>query len=209
MEDQKDAASTRKTAHSALRVAARHRRAGIRDNNPVRRSRSLQGRLGGRQYVQCWRLRQVQRRYLHLSSNPHGSCWRKLESGLDAVVVVHGRIVHRRHAHSDTGVHSDTSVYSDTSAYSDTNTDPEPGPGMQRGSDLDRDCDLYGWPAREPERRPLRSQVVDSKPEPGDQLRPGWPLAAYRPLRHADADASSHANSCAHTDTITAADRVA
>jgi len=33
MEDQEDAASTRKTAYSALRVAARHRRAGVRDNN--------------------------------------------------------------------------------------------------------------------------------------------------------------------------------
>src|SRR5262249_24327857 len=122
-----------------------------------------------------------------------------------AVVVAHRRIVRRRHANSNTSAHADAS------AHADTNTDTEPGPGMQRGSDLDRDRDLHWRPAREPERRHLRSQVVDSKPESGDQLRPGRPLAAYWPLRHADgdADANSYADSGAYTDPNAAADRVA
>src|SRR5262245_36661526 len=90
-------------------------------------------------------------------------------------------------------------------------TDAEPRPWMQRGSDLDRDRDLYRRAARESERRHLRSKVVDSKPESRDQLRPGRPLAAHRPLRHAvaDANASSYAYTRAYTNAYTAADRVA
>jgi hypothetical protein len=101
-----------------MRVAARHRRAGIRDNKPVRRPKPLQGRLGGRQYLQRGRLRQVQRRYLHLSSIPYGLCRRWLDSGLDAGVVEHGRLVYWRHdanAHS-TASHSDTRADANTGA---------------------------------------------------------------------------------------------
>ena len=46
---------------------------------------------------------------------------------------------------------------------------------------MDRGRDLYRRSARESERRHLRSQVVDSKPESRDQLRTGRPLAAHRP----------------------------
>src|SRR5262249_135039 len=81
-------------------------------------------------------------------------------------------------------------------------------------SDLDRGRDLYRWAARESERRYLRSQMVDSKPESGDQLRHGRPLAAYRPLRpipyaYAYTDASAYTNAGAYPDASTDADRVA
>ena len=78
-----------------------------------------------------------------------------MESGLDAVFMAHGRIVHRRraNAYSNTRANSNTRADPDTRAHANSNTDSDPRPGMQRGSDLDRDRDLYRWPAREPERR--------------------------------------------------------
>src|SRR5262249_28572290 len=57
-------------------------------------------------------------------------------------------------------------AYADARAYAHT----ESRPRLQRDSSVDRFRDLHGRPARESERRHLRSQVVDSKPEPGDQL---------------------------------------
>ena len=136
-----------------------------------------------------------------------------MESGLDAVVVAHRRLVRRRHANAYTGAYANSNTRSDayTRAHADTNTDTKPGPWMQRGPDLDRDRDLYRWPAREPERRHLRSQVVDSKPESRDELRTGRPLAAHRPLHTADADADavSYANTGPNTDANAAAHRVA
>jgi hypothetical protein len=65
-----------------------------------------------------------------------------------------GRNVRRRHANSNTRPDANTRAQADTNtrAHADTNTDPEPGHGMQRGSDLDCERDLYGRPAGEPER---------------------------------------------------------
>jgi hypothetical protein len=74
-----------------------------------------------------------------------------LESGLDAVAVDNGRLVYYQpDAHS----YSPTS-HTDADSYSNSGADANSKPGMQWGSDLDCDCDLYGRPAREPERRPL------------------------------------------------------
>jgi hypothetical protein len=49
-----------------------------------------------------------------------------LESGLDAVVMAHGRIVYRRHAnaYSNTRANSNTCADADTRAHTNTNTDP-------------------------------------------------------------------------------------
>jgi hypothetical protein len=64
--------------------------------------------------------------------------------------MAHGRIVRRRrpNAYSNTSANSNSSAHADTRANS--NTDPRPG--MQRGSNLDRERDLYGRPAGKPER---------------------------------------------------------
>jgi len=72
---------------------------------------------------------------------------------------------------------------------------------MRRGSGMDRDRDLYGRPARKPERLYLRSQVVDSKSEPGNQLLRRLPMAVDRALRPADADANADANAGADSDS--------
>src|SRR5262249_20010674 len=149
-----DAESKRKIAYRTLRVIARHGRAVIRGNEPVLRPRPLQGRLGGRQYVQCGRLCQVQRRDLHLYSNPHGICRRRLESGLDAVAVEYWRLVYRRHDAPSPSPFSHADTDADSTSHTDAHarTDTESRPGMQRDSDLDRDRDLHGRPARELER---------------------------------------------------------
>jgi hypothetical protein len=126
-----------------------------------------------------------------------------LDSGLDAVVVAHGRLVRRRpHAHSSSN--SDAHSYS----RANSNSDAEPGHRMQRDSDLDRDRDLYRRAARELQRLHLRSQVVESKPESSVQLRPRWPMAAHRLLRHdADSNSYSYSNSYTGANANTTADR--
>jgi hypothetical protein len=165
----------------------------------------MQGKLGGRQYLQRGRLRHIQRRDLHLSSNPHGLRRRRLDPGLDAVLVAHGWIVYRQpDAHSHSASHANANSNTGANSY----TDAESGPRMQRNSDLDCDCDLHWRTARDPEWPHLRSQVVDSKPESCDQLRPRRPLAAYRPLRP-DANSNSYTGANSYADAIANANTAA
>jgi hypothetical protein len=81
--------------------------------------------------------------------------------------MAHWWIVRRRpdaNAYSAAS-HTDAGANTDPRADANTYTDAESGPGMQWGPDMERNRDLYRWAARESERRHLRSQVVDSKPE--------------------------------------------
>ena len=79
--------------------------------------------------------------------------------------MAHGRIVRRR---PDAYAYSNSRADANAESNSDADTHAESRHGMQWGPDLDRGRDIYRRPARESERRPLRSQVVDSKPESGD-----------------------------------------
>src|SRR5262249_2498984 len=115
--------------------------------------------------------------------------------------MAHGRLVRRRpdaHSHS----HSKSSpadAYSRPDSDSRADSATESRLRLQRDSNVDPDRDLHGRPARESERLHLRSQVVDSKPEPGDQLRRRWPMEADRPLRPAGSEPESGqwvCNSC-------------
>jgi hypothetical protein len=130
-----------------------------------------------------------------------------LDSSLDAVVVAHGRLVRRRpHAHSSSN--SDAHSYSRANSNSDAESNSNSGHRMQRDSDLDRDRDLYRRAARKLQRLHLRSQVVESKPESSVQLRPRWPMAAHRLLRHdADSNSNSYSNSYTGANANTTADR--
>src|SRR5262249_34188070 len=133
---------------------------------------------------------------------------RRLEPGRDRLVVAHGRLVYRwpdAHAHSHSPhAHAYSRAYADAWAHADT----ESWLRLQRDSSVDRSRDLHGRPARESERLHLRSQVVDSKPESGDQFRRRWAMAAYRPLPYdahanslgADADADGNTDTSAGRD---------
>jgi hypothetical protein len=84
-----------------------------------------------------------------------------LESGLDAIIVAHRRLVYRWYSHAYADAHSDayawshTNADSDSDSDSDAHSDSDSRPGMRRGSNLDRDRDLYGRPAGATERRSL------------------------------------------------------
>jgi hypothetical protein len=86
-----------------------------------------------------------------------------LESGLDAIIVAHRRLVYRWYSHAYADAHSDAYAWSHTNADSDSDSDSDSDahsdsdsrPGMRRGSNLDRDRDLYGRPAGATERRSL------------------------------------------------------
>jgi hypothetical protein len=80
-----------------------------------------------------------------------------LEPGLDSVVVENRRLMYRQpdaHAYSSTP-HANAYTDSNTNAHTDPNADAESRPRMRRGSNLDRDRDLYGRPAGESQRHPL------------------------------------------------------
>jgi hypothetical protein len=77
-----------------------------------------------------------------------------LEPGLDPGVVAHGRLVYRRpDANSHSSIpNTDSGAYADTRAHSGAYADTESWHRMQRGSSLERNCDLYRRHARECER---------------------------------------------------------
>jgi hypothetical protein len=68
-----------------------------------------------------------------------------LDSGLDAVVVAHGRLLRRR-ADAHTKSNTDSKSKSNTDSYANA----ESRRRMQRDSNLDRDCDFYRRATREP-----------------------------------------------------------
>jgi hypothetical protein len=80
-----------------------------------------------------------------------------LESGLDAIVVAHGRLLYRRYSDADADANADAWSYThaDTDTGADTDAHADSRPGMRRGSNLDCDRDLYWRSAGATERHSL------------------------------------------------------
>ncbi len=106
-------------------------------------------------------------------------------------------------ADSHSGSYAHTNARADSHSRSYAHTVSESWRELQRDSGVDRDRDLHGRPARDFERRAVRGQMVDSKPESGDQFRRRWPMASNRFLRsHAYSNATgADSDSNAHPDS--------
>src|SRR5215510_9038433 len=111
--------------------------------------------------------------------------------------MAYGRIVYRRDPNANSNSYADdnSNAYARPHSRADADTKSESGV-VQWNSGLECECDIYGRSAGARERLHLRSQVVESKPEPGDQLRRRWSMAAYRPLRPAGSEPESGQRPC-------------